>query len=175
MLQEQYDNHKASFSAEKSELVAEIERYAEMVEQLTAENALLKESLKNSRQHSSSKSKSAPEKKQISSSSSSNKKNSDDLFMPKTMGTAEDVCAALNSFVQNHSGLLIPGSDITSWFDDKPSATATIEVKEPVKPSKSSDTWSFNDPKYMSNKSSPSPESPINPENLISMLFVSFY
>ena len=170
-VQDENENLRTNLAGQKtenSELVSEIERYAEVIDQLKSEVAALKEALKN--KQGVSKLRAPVEKKITPKKPASN----EDLFMAKSIGSADDVCAALSSFVRNHSNISsisnISFPDIPSWFEDKPAATATIEVKEPVvsKASASADTWGFNE-----SKASPTPESPINPENLISMLFVS--
>uniref|UniRef100_A0AC34R2Y2 DNA-binding protein SATB n=1 Tax=Panagrolaimus sp. JU765 TaxID=591449 RepID=A0AC34R2Y2_9BILA len=169
-VQEENDNLKANVAAQKTEnleLVAEIERYAEVIDQLKSEISVLKETIKT--KHTTSRPRPSGEKK---SSPKKSIQTNDEIFLSKSIGSAEDVCAALNSFVQNHSSLLMPNNtNLSSWFEDKPTATATIEIKEPVvsKPSASNDAWSFPESK----QSSVRPESPINPENLISMLFTN--
>lgn len=171
-VQDENENLRTNLAGQKtenSELVAEIERYAEVIDQLKSEVATLKETLRN--KQGISKARAPIEKKVVPKKPASN----EDLFMAKSIGSADDVCAALSSFVRNHSNISsisnISFSDIPAWFEDKPAATATIEVKEPMvsKTAANADTWGFNE-----SKASPPPESPINPENLISMLFVSF-
>uniref|UniRef100_A0AC34GUA2 DNA-binding protein SATB n=1 Tax=Panagrolaimus sp. ES5 TaxID=591445 RepID=A0AC34GUA2_9BILA len=192
-IQELYVELKQDYAARKNEteeLVQEIERYAEIIDQLKSEVNELQEKLKH---------RSMPKiKATITETKKTKSKNSDDNF--KALQT-EDVCAALNSFVQSHSTLLLSNPALSLLgLDEKPaqgvvaaaSAIAPLPipveviVTQPEKISKpsilppttttttSSKNWSFNDtPKTVEIKDPTPPESPINPNSLLSMLFVN--
>jgi hypothetical protein len=174
---------------ENEELVQEIERYAEVIDQLKSEVNGLKESLKN---------RSLPKIKAAVTETTkkvNKKSNSDEHFLSKPLQT-EDVCAALNSFVQSHSTLLLSNPTLSLLGLDEQPATAKLsilptvpapvevtvtkcETSKPIVPSTitttTSNNWSFTDtpPKTVEVKEITPPESPINPNSLLSMLFVN--
>lgn len=152
-IQEMHEELKQEHAAIKNvneELVQEIERYAEVIDQLKSEVNDLKDSLKH---------RSVPKiKATISEAKKTNKKNSDDFFLSKALQT-EDVCAALNSFVQSHSTLLMPNSTLSILgMEEKPVTTTLpskveVAITQPIvskpsieMPSKSGKSnWSFAD------------------------------
>lgn len=147
-------------------MVQEIERYAEVIDQLKSEVNGLKETLKH---------RTMPKiKSVVTENKKTGKKNSDDYFT-KSLQT-EDVCAALNSFVQNHSTLLLSNPTLSLLgLDEKPTqpnitptpvvpvevivtplpekpiiptttATTTITTTvTPPAPTNTDNNWTFND------------------------------
>uniref|UniRef100_A0AC35GR00 DNA-binding protein SATB n=1 Tax=Panagrolaimus sp. PS1159 TaxID=55785 RepID=A0AC35GR00_9BILA len=181
----------ASRKSENEELVQEIERYAEIIDQLKSEVNELQEKLKH---RSVSKLRTT-----VTETKKTKNKNSDDTFASKTLQT-EDVCAALNSFVQSHSNLLLSNHALSLLgLDEKPTSQPSaivpsipVPVEVIVKNSDiiipksnipsttkivttpTSTNWSFNDtPKTAEIKTPTPPESPVNPNSLLSMLFVN--
>uniref|UniRef100_A0A7E4ZXU1 DNA-binding protein SATB n=1 Tax=Panagrellus redivivus TaxID=6233 RepID=A0A7E4ZXU1_PANRE len=178
----------ASRKTENEELVAEVERYAEVVEQRNAEIAFLKDanrrtpaskapSKSKGNTETPSKKATAAAKKAAAAAAAAAASN------PATIGiddflnkSTDDVCAALSSFVQTHSNMLIANSALSFLgLDESGNASDLVASSsdEAITPAPK--------PTVTPKKAAPlplpevepldAPASPLNPDNLLSLLF----